>query len=244
MDFMTTALILAWVAILLLALVVSRLVHQLHQLSGRSRRQASLGLPSGSPVPVPLSTSVKHTLPNGPGSVPGRLIDPDTGTTLLLFLSAGCRTCVDVLHEVSAWAARTTEAEFAAAVLYAGPVPPEASEATVPVLSGQAELFAAYDVPATPFAVVVSDGRVARCEPLGSREKARLLLDELDASIGGGNDGGQGAGGHDAPEAGTSTQAGGTAPAGPSAQAEPPAQAERPTRAGPAPLAERAGRTA
>src|SRR5690606_14666282 len=50
MDFVTTALILAWAAILLLALVVSRLVHQVHRLSGRDRRPAPLGLPPGSPA--------------------------------------------------------------------------------------------------------------------------------------------------------------------------------------------------
>lgn len=208
MDFVTTALILAWAAILLLALVVSRLVHQVHRLSGRDRRPAPLGLPPGSPAPVagprpaasaepassPGSTSAaptataERTAPTGPtasiGSAPTDatpLLDPTADTTLLVFLSADCRTCADVLHEVSA---RAAEAPYGGAVatrlLYPDAAPAEAADATVPVLTGQAALFAMYDVPATPFAVVVTAGRIARSEPLGSRQAARVLLTELD----------------------------------------------------------------
>ncbi|MBM0256965.1 hypothetical protein [Micromonospora sp. 4G55] len=52
MSFQTSALILSWIAILLLALVVSGLVRQVHALStGTVGRPGSVGLRPGSPAP-------------------------------------------------------------------------------------------------------------------------------------------------------------------------------------------------
>ncbi|GAB3402481.1 hypothetical protein [Flindersiella endophytica] len=164
MDFVTSALILSWVAIALLGLVVARLVRQVHELQqgGAARQPRRLGLAAGEPAP-------------GLGA-----LDPTPGSAvLLLFLSVGCRTCQEVLAE----AVQQTGLEIR--VLYAGDAPVgtiEAGGVTIAAYGGQAELFERYDAVATPFAVVVDEtGRVARSEPLGSREATRRLLDSLAA---------------------------------------------------------------
>lgn len=159
MDFVTSALLVSWVAIALLALVVSGLVRQVHQLSrgGAVRTSGRLGVTPGSRAP--------HS---------GELL-AEGRETLLLFLSAECRTCADVLTE----AERLAEPEEADAprvqALYADAAPTTAT--TVPVIDHRPDLFTAYDAIATPFAVVVdATGRVVRSEPLGSPDALRELL--------------------------------------------------------------------
>ena len=161
MDFVTSALLLSWVAIVLLALVVARLVRQVHELQqGGARQPRRLGLATGEPAPG-LET-----------------LDPKPGKAmLLLFLSVGCRTCREVLSEA------VQQADLEVRVLYAGEAPAgsiETNGASIPAYGGQDALFEHYDAVATPFAVVVdAGGRVARSEPLGSREATRRLLDSL-----------------------------------------------------------------
>ncbi|WP_049565307.1 hypothetical protein [Streptomyces sp. SBT349] len=160
MDFVTSALLVSWVAIALLALVVSGLVRQVHQLSrgGVARSPRHLGVTPGSPAP--------HA---GDLLAEGR-------DTLLLFLSAECRTCADVLAEADrAGAHRSADGPQVRAV-YAGAAPTPTA-ATVPVTDHRPDLFTAYDAIATPFAVVVgATGRVVRSEPLGSPAALRELL--------------------------------------------------------------------
>jgi len=156
MSFQTSALIVTWTALLLLALVVSGLVRQVHTLSaGGVRRQDRLGPRPGSPVPEL-----------------GRLdVRPPA---VLLFLSEECRTCAAVLDEAGRLAA-PDEPELHA--VYAGAVPAGPRPPAVAVHGWQADLFERYDAVVTPFAVVVGrDGRVARSEPVGSPVALRELL--------------------------------------------------------------------
>lgn len=168
MSFQTSALILSWIAILLLALVVSGLVRQVHALSNgvAQRRPERVGLRPGS-------------------SAPGfaRLAPvPPTVPLVLLFLDRDCGTCAEVLAEAAGQADRVG-VEFR--MLYRDSAPPQAG-LPVTVLGGQAELFERYDALVTPFATVVDPtGRVLRAEPLGSRAAMRRLLDELGSSPGG-----------------------------------------------------------
>lgn len=167
MDFVTSALILSWVAIALLGLVVARLVRQVHELQqgghgGGARQPRRLGLVAGEPAP-------------GLDA-----LDPKQGTAmLLLFLSVGCRTCREVLAE----AVDHLQAGLEIRVLYAGDAPVGAIETggvTLAAYGGQAALFEQYDAVATPFAVLVDgSGRVVRSEPVGSRDAARRLLASL-----------------------------------------------------------------
>ena len=174
MDFMTSALIASWVAIVLLALVVSGLVRQVHQLSRGAtspvRAPARPGPAAGSAAPEA-----------------AELLGPRRGEGgVLLFLSANCRTCTGVLAEARKAAAAQDGPALAA--LYAGPAPDHADHGTgasaagvpvVPVHAGRDDLFAAYDAVATPFAVAVDGaGRVLRAVPLGSAAALPELLDE------------------------------------------------------------------
>ncbi|GGT33560.1 TlpA family protein disulfide reductase [Streptomyces chromofuscus] len=168
MDFTTSAVIVSWAAIALLALVVSGLVRQVHQLSRAQPHQPGrVGIASGASAPGL----------DAPGL--DGIVSADR-TTLLLFLSADCGTCVQVLAEAGAWTARQGGDVAPRVVgLYAGPAP-RSGEGAVPVLGDRAELFTAYDIPATPYAVAVDvGGRIARSEPLGSPTALLRLLDDL-----------------------------------------------------------------
>jgi hypothetical protein len=188
MDFTTSALIASWAAIALLALVVSGLVRQVHQLSrAQPHRPGRAGITLGAPAPG-LGTAG----PVDPAGLDG-LLTPGR-PALLLFLDAGCGTCVQVLAEAGAWTIRQGLAHdqgpdqgapaqdpLAPQVLalYAGPAP-EAGDGTLPVRGGHADLFTAYDVPATPYAVAIDvEGRIARSEPLGSPTALLRLLDDI-----------------------------------------------------------------
>ena len=160
MSFQTSALILSWIAILLLALVVSGLVRQVHALSsGSVGRPGSVGLRPGSPAP-----RFRDLAP------------PSPATLVLVFLDRGCATCDQLLDEA---AERVRRTDVVLRVLYRDSVPPHATELPITALGEQADVFDRYDVIATPFAVVIDvTGRIRRSEPVGSRMALRHLLDE------------------------------------------------------------------
>lgn len=151
MSFQTSALLVTWAVLLLLALVVAGLVRQVHALG------------QGVPRPVPLGPA-----PGSPAPAFDRL-----GPGLLLFLDRDCGVCMEVLA-----AAGTLGGPVRA--VFSGPAPAEAAAADSAALTVLAEerdgLFAAYRIPATPFAVVVDDtGRVRAAEPVGSPDALREL---------------------------------------------------------------------
>jgi hypothetical protein len=76
-SFQTSALIVTWVALLLLACVVAGLVRQVHALSAGGPRAVRAGLRPGDQADV-------------------------EGPAVLLFLRATCTTCVDALAEAAA----------------------------------------------------------------------------------------------------------------------------------------------
>ncbi|HXA61022.1 MAG TPA: hypothetical protein VNW94_17825 [Streptosporangiaceae bacterium] len=148
MSFEMTALLLSWVAILLLSLVVAGLVRQVHALA-RGPQPAALGLAAGS-----LAPGFERL---GPG--------------LLLFLSADCGACPDVLAAAESLGG-PVQAIFSGSALSSG----------LPVHAGEQALFEAYKIPATPFAVLVGEtGRVRAAEPVGSPAALRELM-ELEAA--------------------------------------------------------------
>lgn len=160
MSFQTSALILSWISILLLALVVSGLVRQVHALSRAAtvRRPESVGLPPGAPAP-----GFAALAPVPPANL------------VLLFLDQGCGTCAEMLEEAIG---QTDRDGFALRALYRGEVPAHLADRPVTVLGGQVELFERYDAIATPFAAVVDPtGRVQRSGPVGSPSALRRLLD-------------------------------------------------------------------
>lgn len=154
MSFETTALLVTWVAIVLLGLVVAGLIRQVHALR-RGPRTPEMGLDHGMPAPQ------------------FARLAPVTGRpTLLLFLSNDCGSCDDVLHEALGLAAdHPVRAIFRT----------EATEVKAPpgmlIFAGERELFDEYKVPATPFAVLADEnGRVEAAVPVGSVRGLRDLL--------------------------------------------------------------------
>ncbi|MFD5029827.1 hypothetical protein ACFWM0_05285 [Streptomyces sp. NPDC058405] len=168
MDFTTSAVIASWAAIALLALVVSGLIRQVHQLSQtQPHHPGRVGIAPGASAPGLDPAGLDGLL------TPGR-------AALLLFLDADCRTCGQVLAEAGAWTIRQGPAAAPQVLgLYAG-AGPQADEGAVPVRDHRPELFTAYDIPATPYAVAIDpEGRIARSEPLGSPTALLRLLDDI-----------------------------------------------------------------
>lgn len=163
MGFETTVLLLTWVAIALLAFVVSGLVRRVHHLS-TGVRTAELG-------PAPGSAAPEF----------GRLSAGTTGTagrTLLLFLDADCGVCPQVLAELRDVLAGVGRPP-AVAALFAGPAL-EGGHEGVAVFADEAALFDEYRIPAVPFAVLVDgSGRVRTARPVGSPGALRDLLETL-----------------------------------------------------------------
>ncbi|TDC58392.1 hypothetical protein E1281_01760 [Actinomadura sp. KC345] len=158
MSFQNSALLLSWVAILLLSLVVAGLVRQVHALSRGAPHRTALG-----PAPGAAAPAFDRL---GPG--------------LLLFLDRDCGVCTEVLA-----AAGGLDGPLHA--IFAGPPPGGVPPSGPPrpgltVLADEQDgLFADYGVPATPFAVLVgADGRVRAAEPVGSPDTLRELT--LEAS--------------------------------------------------------------
>jgi hypothetical protein len=155
MSFETTALLVTWVAIVLLGLVVAGLLRQVHVLTRGPRNTPELGLTSGVPAP-----QIARLAPEA-----GR-------STLLLFLRNDCGSCDDVLHEALGLAA-----EHPVRAIFETDAIEVKAPAGMKIYSGERELFHEYKVPATPFAVLADEnGRVETAVPVGSVRGLRELL--------------------------------------------------------------------
>lgn len=155
MSFEMTALLVTWAALVLLALVVAGLVRQVHGLTQGPRPQ-ELG-----PRPGVLAPDLAALAPAA------------VGPTLLLFLSDECGACPDILREAVVLAGRTPiRAVFAGA-----PLDVDAPDG-LRIFAERADLFDAYQVPATPFAVLTgADGRIQLAEPVGSVRALHTLME-------------------------------------------------------------------
>ncbi|GAB3967236.1 hypothetical protein GCM10029978_034100 [Actinoallomurus acanthiterrae] len=163
MSFETTALLVTWAALALLALVVAGLVRQVHHLT-RGPRTPEVGPTTGMPAPGIDRLAAE----------PGR-------PALLLFLSDECPACQDVFEE----ACGLTGAPPIRA-LFRGGAPAVAPPDHMLVFAGQGELFQEYQVPATPYAVLVgSDGRIRTAEPVGSVRTLHALIVQAGGRVAG-----------------------------------------------------------
>lgn len=140
MNFTTAVLVLTWVAIGLLGFVVSGLIRQVHQLtSGQRADVGTLGPQEGAPAPAGVF-----------GSRGGR-------RHLLIFVDSLCPLCSS-LPTYAADIAQSRPGTIVA-LLYHGqaiPLPPKAPVNLVVRPSSTAE-FKAYNIGATPYAVVVDE---------------------------------------------------------------------------------------
>jgi hypothetical protein len=170
MSFETSALLVTWVAIVLMAFVVAGLVRQVYALTtGRVRVRASeVGLSPGTSAPEFARLAAGHS---------GRL--------LLLFLSEGCGICDEVLDEVARVAGKPSRSSIGLRILYATtPSLKSVREGGngVSLLRGETKLFDEYEVPATPFAVTIdAAGHIVHSEPIGSRDAFRRLMEQATA---------------------------------------------------------------
>ncbi|MGH8905701.1 MAG: hypothetical protein ACRD0K_04120 [Egibacteraceae bacterium] len=149
------AILLSWVAIVLLGLALAGVLRQLHQL----RAQLEGAWSSGGPRP-------------------GQQLPPELAGAggLLLFASRACGACTQVLPEAARIAGR---AGWSAEVFYRGE--PDAVELPgMHVRGAQHALFDALGVTVTPFAVVASGGRVVAAAPIGSLAALRALASKAE----------------------------------------------------------------
>jgi hypothetical protein len=146
-TFEQSALILAWAAILLLALAMSGLMRQIHALTS--------GQHGGSHRAVSPATGM--VAPEIPGLDAG-------GRSLLLFVDRGCSSCDQALD---ALAASPGNGDATRAALYRGDPPPTHNAF---VTLGHAEpIFSALGVTVTPTAVALDEQRrVIASAPAGT----------------------------------------------------------------------------
>ncbi|GAA2608009.1 hypothetical protein SMC26_17595 [Actinomadura fulvescens] len=161
MSFQTTALTLAWVAIAILALGMSGLVRQIRILQG----------PAAAPADSRPSPGLVGVTAPGLAGVPQSWSKP----AVILFATSSCEVCDERLTELATEAAieGDTLAFFA---VYEAP-PREQPAVTITTLVDEAA-FDAYEIPITPFGVVVGmDGVIREARRVGSQQAIERLID-------------------------------------------------------------------
>jgi hypothetical protein len=149
MTFYGSALLLAWVAIVLLGLTVSGLVRQVHALQSPHR-------PEGLEADLPAGARRR--------------------TNVLLFVDASCQSCAQVLPHLASLARRRS-GDTAFTALFAGHDGGFVTD-HVQVLTGQARAFEHYRVPLTPYGVKVSpEGVLVAAAPVGSDKMLEDLVE-------------------------------------------------------------------
>ena len=159
MDFQSTALLLAWVAIAVLALAVSGLLRQIRMMKLR---------------PTQLSLAPSQALPDGPVDLGQSLMNGHGTKSVLLFVTPGCKSCEARLSDLESIAADEADLAFAA-------VFPEDANGlggtSLRTVEHQQEAFSKLRVRMTPFGVVLSEqGLVTHAVPVGSSEALRRLV--------------------------------------------------------------------
>jgi hypothetical protein len=152
---MATALLLAWVAIVLLALSVAGLMRQVHLLL--TERTAEGTPAAGTPVP--------RTLPPDLMAVGAERI--------VLFASTSCVACSEVMPVMVEY---STRSGTSCTVVTAGSRHPQWPD-ELHYRENAADLFEQFGVTATPHALRIVGGDVADSAPVGSVEALRRLID-------------------------------------------------------------------
>jgi thiol-disulfide isomerase/thioredoxin len=159
MNAEVSALLLAWIAILILSLAVAGLRRQMQLLPASRERIGSMGPVGGAPAP-----GLHDDLAANPG------------TKLLLFVNSTCPPCQTVLEEADLLAATADQLLFFA--VFEGTSNGYRSN-RVHVIGDAASAFSDFNIPVRPFAVVVDPlGRVVKSTPIGSREALGRIVSE------------------------------------------------------------------
>lgn len=150
MDFDTSAVVLAWGAIVLLSFAMAGILRQMQILAARGTE--------GSVVSGPVIGTKLRVLDG--------VVDADADVSILLFLDAACESCGWLLPHLRDSKVEGRDVKVRA--LYRGEAP-DANSASVEIIDEQDEVFRRLGISATPFAVgVTSSGRVVASDVIGS----------------------------------------------------------------------------
>lgn len=163
MSFEGTALLVAWVAILLLAFGLAGLMRQVHLL-----RHALYGEGLGYPESVP--NDILPTIRAKDSNIPA----------VLLFVDSECATCQEIIPSIEAAARRIGERlDFVLLFRHAA----HTAKSSVHYIEHQHRLFKALAVTATPTAILVDpSGRVLSRTPIGSIDSLSSFLARVEES--------------------------------------------------------------
>lgn len=146
MTLLSSAVVLAWIALVLIAFALAGLLRRVQSLSDRLEGGASI--------------AGQHRVSEMIGQAAPRLEHRDLDTnrsTLLLFSSTSCDVCKERVAELEQIASTTPATKFAVVL----PDAANGLDTTLSVFDGERAAFSAFNVPATPFAVVISkNGRI------------------------------------------------------------------------------------
>jgi hypothetical protein len=157
MDFDTSAILLAWLAIAVLAFAMAGLLRQVVLLRSALAGSEAGGLGPGIGAPAPALPGIEYA---------GR-------RTVLLFADDKCESCRSILDALAAESEDPSMADVV--VLFSGSANGHAV-APERLFVQQSELFDRLAVNVTPFALMVdADSRIVAAEPVGSA----AMLDEF-----------------------------------------------------------------
>jgi hypothetical protein len=157
-SFMATALVLAWVAIVLLALSVAGLMRQVHMLLTERTADGAPALDRGS----------LRTLPADLMAVGAERI--------VLFASTTCVACSDVMPVLVAYSRR--DGASCTVVTEAARHPDWPDDLVY--RENAADLFEHFGIVATPHALKIVGGDIVESAPVGSVEALRHVIDGRD----------------------------------------------------------------
>jgi hypothetical protein len=159
-SFETSALILTWVAIAMLALAMAGLLRQIRTLAatvapGITQLGPTIGLPA------PQLNGREARWPN---------------SAILVFLDAGCQTCEQLIPRLTALSDIHGGQLTFVAVFRGDAVLPVGS--SLEILANQQSAFDSFRVPVTPFGVAVaSSGLIVAARPIGSAKALEELVE-------------------------------------------------------------------
>jgi hypothetical protein len=158
-SFEQSALMLAWIALVLLAFAMSGLMRQIQAVTRAIHGGRSL-------VAGPTTGLLAPRIPQLDGAA----------ESVLLFVEPGCSSCDQALTTISRAAARSTD-NRAYVVLYRDSAPEDGEQPGVATVSYASRMFEALNVAITPTIVVLNEHRrVAASAPVGSPEMLEQLM--------------------------------------------------------------------
>jgi len=158
-SFVSSSLVLAWIAIVILALAMSGLLRQIRALTKQVRETRT----RSSPLVGKVAPAV--------GDVP-----LDDEVAILVFASSNCDVCMDRLAELDSIVSADHSRRVRMLSLFSGSVNGLNFDA-IEVMGEQQKAFEQFMVPITPYGVVINRrGVVSHAQPVGSEGAVHELI--------------------------------------------------------------------